>query len=107
MLAIDEVSNIPIVFTAVTNPVSSGIADSWKSSGRNVTGSSNWIKLEDKLATFKNCVPYLKTLGIIYNPDNPVPAAEISEAKQLTEFMGITLREATINDVNGVLRVHW
>lgn len=102
LLAMEETEDIPIVFTAVTNPVISGIAKSWDSSGRNVTGSSNWIDLQVKLSAFKNCVPHLKTLGVIYNPDNPVPAAEVSEAKQQSELTGIVLREATISEVNDI-----
>jgi len=92
----EEVKDIPIVFTAVTNPVTAGIADSWKSSGRNVTGSSNWIDLKAKLKIFKEGVPYLKKLGVIYNPNNPVPVAEITDARMICEGMGITLKEATI-----------
>ena len=102
LLALEEVKDIPIVFTAVTNPVTSGIADSWEISGRNVTGSSNWVEPRVKLTAFKNCVPHLKTLGVIYNPDNPVPVVEVSGAKQLSESMGIVLKEATISEVNDI-----
>ena len=97
--AMEEVKDIPIVFAAVTNPVISGIAESWASSGRNVTGSSNWISQKQQMTAFKECVPHLKTLGVIYNSDNPVPVAEITEARKVCPSMEITLKEATIKKV--------
>ena len=100
--ALEEVNDIPIVFTAVTNPIATGIAESWERPGRNVTGSSNWIKAQDKLAVFKNCVPHLKTLGVIYNPENPVSSDEIAEAKDLAESMDLTLKEATVSKTGDI-----
>ncbi len=101
-LAIQEVTDIPIVFTAVTNPVLSGIAESWDHPGRNVTGSSNWIGMADKLRIFKECVPHMKRLGVIYDPDNPVPVAEVAEARDKVESMGITLHEVTIKKADEI-----
>lgn len=40
------VKDTPIVFTAVTNPVQSGITPNWETSGRNIAGNSNWIPTE-------------------------------------------------------------
>ncbi|MGA1790507.1 MAG: ABC transporter substrate binding protein [bacterium] len=93
--AMEEVKDIPIVFTAVTNPVIAGIADTWQGSGSNVTGASNWIDMEEKLKVYKQAVPNLGRLGVIYNPDNPVSSAEITEAKKVCQTLGITLKEQT------------
>ena len=77
-----EIYDTPIVFTAVTNPVLSGITPDWKSSGRNITGNSNWIPTSIILKTFKETVPALKKLGVMYNPDNQVSSMEVAEAKR-------------------------
>ena len=96
IIAIEEIHNIPIVFTAVTNPVVSGISKSWNGSGRNITGSSNWVNSEIMLKTFKKTIPHLKNLGVIFDPDNPVPVAEITEAQKICESLGISLKQAHI-----------
>lgn len=96
--AMEEAGAIPIVFTAVTNPVRSGIAESWERPGRNLTGTSNWIKGEDKLKIFKEGIPGLKRLGVIYDPDNPVPAAEIEDARRICGSLDITLIEEGIKN---------
>jgi phosphate transport system substrate-binding protein len=102
ILALQETRDIPVVFAAVDNPVISGIADSWASSGRNVTGSSNWINLKRKIAVLKECLPHLKKLGVIYDPDNPVPVAEVTEAKDVCKSMGIEIREATVKKAEDI-----
>ncbi len=100
--ALEEGGDIPIVFTAVTNPVTSGIANSWKSSGHNITGSSNWIEGKNKLKVFKEGIPHLKTLGVVYNPNNPVPLAEVQSARRWASQTEIVLEEVFINNVNQI-----
>ncbi len=78
-----DITDVPIVFTAVTNPVKSNITPDWESSGRNIAGNSNWIATEDILKTFKEAVPHLSTLGVIYDPQNSVSAMEVSVAKEV------------------------
>jgi putative tryptophan/tyrosine transport system substrate-binding protein len=75
-----EIHDIPIVFTAVTNPVQSGITPNWQTSGRNITGNSNWIETSHILKKFKETVPALKKLGVMYNPDNSVSSMEVAVA---------------------------
>lgn len=100
--AMEEMQHIPIVFSAVTDPVATGIAKSWQSSGRNVTGSSNWIEFENKLKIFKEAIPHLKKLGVIYRPDNPVPQAEIVCARECIAGLDFVLEEAPIKNVEEI-----
>lgn len=103
-IAIKEIKDIPIVFTAVTNPVLSGISDTWQGSGKNVAGTSNWIPFKKKMDMFCQAVPGLKTLGVIYDPDNIVPLVEVNDAKALEEVQSgqIILKEALISEVGQI-----
>lgn len=98
----EEITDIPIVFSAVTDPVAAGIAESWQSSGRNITGSSNWIEFRNKLKIFKEAIPHLKTLGVIYRLDNPVPLAETRCARDCASAMGVILKEAVIESAEQI-----
>lgn len=100
--AMEEIKNIPIVFSAVTDPVASGIAQSWESSGSNVTGSSNWIEFRNKLRIFREAVPGLKKLGVVYRPDNPVSMAEVVCARDCAPEMDVVLKEAQIQGVEDI-----
>jgi len=78
-LARDYVHDCPVVFTAVTNPVESGIAQSWSRAGGNLCGNSNWIESEKMLAAFEMAVPALARLGVVRSstPSAVVSAAEL------------------------------
>jgi putative ABC transport system substrate-binding protein len=73
---------IPVVFTAVTNPVGTNVVPSWDGSGTNLCGNSNWIGAADVLRAFRTCVPSLARLGVVYTVRNPVPVEEIADAKR-------------------------
>ena len=100
--AMEEITGIPIVFSAVTDPVATGIAKSWQSSGRNITGSSNWIEFKNKLKIFKEAIPHLKTLGVIFRSSNPVPLAETRCARDCADDMGVTLKEVSIDSAEQI-----
>lgn len=102
LLAQKHLLEIPIVFTAVTSPVTSGIIQSWNKPGKNATGTSNWVKPKDKLKQFKNAMPALKKLGVMYNPQNPVSVTEVLEARQASRELGINLVIATITGPNQI-----
>ncbi len=57
-----KITNIPIVFAAVTNPVVSGIVKNWKSSGNNFTGASIFFSPDRLFATLRRAGPYRKVL---------------------------------------------
>ena len=82
------IRDTPIVFTAVTNPVQSGITPNWKTSGRNIAGNSNWIATKEILRDFKKVIPELKTLGVMYDPDNSVSSMEVREGNKVADTLG-------------------
>jgi phosphate transport system substrate-binding protein len=98
--AIEEAPGVPRVCAAVTHPVNAGIALSWEKPGRGVTGCTNWIKPEDKVAVFVKFVPGMKRLGVMYNPDNPVSSNEAAAVKEACEAAGLVLDSLTVRDVN-------
>jgi len=102
-LAMQNITGISIIFTAVTNPVSCGIVNSWKHPGGSATGSSNWIRAEVMLRIFQQALPRLKNLGTLYDPSNPVPVAEISEARSAASKLGLALHEEAIVRIEDIV----
>lgn len=78
-LARAAIGDRPIVFTAVTHPVESGVAESWERAGGNVCGNSNWIESAKMLQAFRVAVPGLTRLGIVRSAKNPVSTAELRQ----------------------------
>lgn len=83
LLARDHVAQTPVVFTAVTNPVESGIVPAWAGSGSNVTGNSNWIDPDTVLQVFRMTVPGLTRLGMLRSRTSGiVSAAELRDLRR-------------------------
>lgn len=61
-------TNIPVVFSSVTDPLSAKLVTDLKAPKGNVTGVSNFVAVEPQFKLFKRLLPKLKTLGIVYNP---------------------------------------
>jgi putative ABC transport system substrate-binding protein len=89
-----EIKDIPIVFSAVLNPISSGFAQSMESSRSNLTGASLDIPLKTQLEKFKLIVPGLKKVGVIFTRDS---APVVADAKRICKDMGLELVSVSIS----------
>jgi putative ABC transport system substrate-binding protein len=86
--------DIPIVFSAVTDPVAARLVKSWDASGTNVTGVSDMSPLKMQIDLMLQVVPKAKRIGVIYNPGEANSVAIVTEMKQLLNARGMTLVEA-------------
>jgi putative ABC transport system substrate-binding protein len=89
-----EIRDIPIVFSAVLNPIASGFAQSMWSSGNNLTGASLDIPLKTQLEKFKLIVPRLQRVGVISTRETEPIVAEV---KRVCQEIGLELVPATIS----------
>jgi len=88
------ITDIPIVFSEVLNPISSGFAQSMGSSQRNLTGASLDIPIRTQLDKFTLIVPRMRRLGVIYTRDSePV----VREAEKVCQEMGLELTAVGIS----------
>ena len=93
---------IPIVFTAVTDPIDAGVAKSWENSGTNVTGTSDMVSMEEQLKLLTTLVPDIKTLGVIYNSSEANSLAQVQELKKEADKNGIGIKEIPVTTVNEI-----
>lgn len=103
----NENYSLPIVFAAVTDPVASGIVTSLDHPGGNITGVTDAAPIKRQFDIFKQILPHLKTLGVIYNPGDNSSITPVKEAREISKDMGITLVESTAfktSDVPGALQ---
>jgi putative ABC transport system substrate-binding protein len=56
---------VPIVFSSVLNPVTSGLVASYEHPGKNLTGASLDIDVNIQLERFKRLVPNMKKIGVL------------------------------------------
>ena len=89
-------TGIPLVFSAVTDPVEAQLVNSMEAPGGLITGTSDYIdtSLILQLATAQN--PQLKKMGLIYNLGEPNSVSTIGKAKPALEAAGIGYVESTV-----------
>jgi putative ABC transport system substrate-binding protein len=93
---VNTLKGIPIVFTAVTDPVKAGLVASLKKGDRNVTGVSDMTPVKQQIQLLLK-VKKVKRLGHIYtsSEENAVVLAGI--VKQACKELGIEYVETTVS----------
>ena len=86
--------SVPLVYSAVTDPVAAQLVKSWEPSGTNVTGVSDELALERQLELIKRILPDAKRVGMVYNPGEANSAVVVAQLKELLPKHGMTLVEA-------------
>ena len=97
-------TNIPIVFGAVTDPVSAALVPSWTEAEPYVTGVSDWADMATQIQFILEICPQVKILGVIYNPGEMNSVMQIEElTRKLAPEFDLTIVEAIVatgDDVN-------
>ena len=94
----------PVIFSAVTDPVSAKLVESRDHPGGNVTGTSDQSSdaISTQINLIKKVLPKAKTIGILYTQSEPNSVVQKDEAKRLLEEKGFSVVEKTILDSNNV-----
>ena len=94
----------PVIFSAVTDPVSAKLVESREHPGGNVTGTSDQSSdaISTQINLIKKVLPKAKSIGILYTQSEPNSVVQKDQAKRLLEEKGFTVVEKTILDSNNV-----
>lgn len=86
---------IPVVYSAVTDPVAAQLVSTWEASGTNVTGVSDLLVLDKQIELIKKVAPDAKRIGMVYNPGEANSVVVVEQFKRLLPAAGMLLVEAT------------
>jgi len=101
--AVRATSTIPIVFGAITDPVSAGLVKSLQVPGGNVTGTSDIGPYEQQFQLIKKLLPKAQVVGIIRNPGEANSLASMRLIDPALERVGLTKIEASVANTSEVL----
>lgn len=90
-LALQHLKNIPIVFSAVTDPVKAGLVESFNKPGQNITGVSDKIDSKQQINFLKTEMPNLENIGIIFNTSDMNSQSLIADLKSEAEKQNINI----------------
>ncbi len=82
---IAEENNIPIIFSAVSDPLAAGLLENDKNPEGLITGTSDLPPLNKQIDLILEILPELKTLGLIYNTGEVNSANQVLEVSKIVE----------------------
>lgn len=92
------ITDKPVVFSAVTDPVSAKLVKSLNAPGGNVTGTSDMNPIDKQVGLIKELLPNAKTIGIVYSSGEANSLVQVNMAKTAGEKVGLSFVTATITN---------
>lgn len=102
LAAAGETQDIPVLFSACTDPVGSGLVDNLDKPGKNVTGTSDAVSAEQIMNLAKRMTPDIKTIGALYNSGEANSISVINDLKEYAKVNGMEVVEATVTNSSEV-----
>lgn len=94
--------DIPVVYTAVTDPVAAELADKDGNPVGNVTGTSDTLPVEEQLKMIREMMPDAKTIGILYTTSEANSVSAIATYESLVDKYGFTLETKGISQTSEI-----
>ncbi|WP_391347489.1 ABC transporter substrate-binding protein [Azospirillum sp. A23] len=88
--------DIPVVFTAVTDPISAQMVKSMDKPGANITGLSDMAPVGEHVALIREILPQVKRIGVLYNPGEPNSIVLVKALKDEAAKVGLSVVEASV-----------
>ena len=102
MQAAAEDTDIPIVFSAVSDPVTAGLAKEMDAPGMNITGTSDALNTATMMELIFANDPEADYIGLLYSKSEDASRVPIEEAKAFLDEKGVKYIEKTGTTVDEV-----
>ncbi len=93
-------SGIPIVFSAVQDPVVAGVIPNWTTPSKIMTGASNLVDMDGTLGFIKTLLPGAKRLGLPFNPGDDADNALRARLVEFAPRHGLELVPVAVDNTN-------
>lgn len=95
-------SDIPVIYTAVTDPVAAELADEDGNPVGEITGTSDKLPVEQQLEMIRKILPDAETIGIIYTTSEANSESSIKEYEALAGDYDFTIETAGITTTSEI-----
>ncbi|QSP94127.1 ABC transporter substrate-binding protein [Marinobacter salinisoli] len=94
---------IPVVFSAVTDPVGAKLVSNLEAPGANISGVSDMLPIDKHLDMVNKALPDAKRIGTVYNPGEANAVSLVNLLEERLEARGMTLEKAAATKTSEVL----
>ncbi|MDO5441122.1 MAG: ABC transporter substrate-binding protein [Bacillota bacterium] len=98
----EKTTDIPILFTAVTDPVASGILADANNPGGNISGTSDMNPVAEQIDLLKELLPNAQKVAVMYCSSESNSAAQFELAKAQIESLGMQCVQQTVSAIDEV-----
>lgn len=95
-------TEIPVIYTAVSDPVAAGLANEDGTSIGNATGTSDTLPVTNQLEMIRKIMPDAKSIGILYTTSETNSESTIAEYKKYAADYGFEIVDSGINTIADV-----
>ncbi len=95
-------NDVPIVFAAVTDPISAGLATTFEDHEPGITGTSDALDVKAIIDLALQMSPDVKTFGLLYNNSDTNSVPSIATMKEYLDELGIGYSEASVSSTSEV-----
>ena len=100
--AATTISDTPIVFSAVTDPVDAQLVPDWETPGDNITGVSDMNPVDQQLQLILDVVGDVEVIGIPYSSAESNSVVQVDAAKAAAEDLGVEIQEVAVTNTSEV-----
>jgi|GEM_PF-6072326 len=97
---LSQSQNIPLIFSAVTDPVAAKLVQDVKDPAKGITGVSDYMEIAPQLVMIKTFLPNLKTLGVLHNPSEVNSTIVIEKLEKEAHAQGIKVIRSPLNNTS-------
>lgn len=101
----NEIKDIPIVGTAITDYTTAKLVKNDEKPGGNVTGVSDLASIDAQMDLGRALVPNAKTVGLIYSSSEVNSEVQANMMKDYCQKNNLAVEERTVNSVNDIQQV--
>lgn len=100
--AYNATKDIPILMTAVTDPVAAGLVKSLEQPETNVSGTSDYLPIEKNLELIKTLIPDANSIGVLYNTSEVNSKVQVDMLKAYASENNYTVVEKGVSSANEI-----
>lgn len=97
-----QTKEIPILITAVTDPVKAGLVESNEKPGTNVSGTNDMSPIKEQIELMLKFAPETKTVGVVYASSEDNAVLQVESLRSILKEKGLACIEQTVTTSNDV-----
>lgn len=90
-------SDIPVIFCAVSDPVSAGLTASFDAGLENCVGTSDVLELDKQVDLIKTLTPDAKKIGVLYTTTEANSLSQLKTLKEICSAQGLEVVEQGVS----------